>query len=154
MMNFRCLSSKWFLITFKKVKKSDCVAGRSCGTRLKMKILSSGFLAPSCAVKTSQDNPACCLPIAVAGSWIQRRRRSTLHECLPGSATWWGAGAGNLILHGEDLQNALSAPSRFLCRVNSINTYGRESCSREHTSPRLCDFSHKNGGESTLKSWG
>lgn len=48
----------------------------------------------------------------------------------------------------------MSVPSHFLCRVNSINNHGKESCSLEQSSPRLCDFSHKNVGDSTLKSWG
>lgn len=48
----------------------------------------------------------------------------------------------------------MSAPSHFLGRVNSINSRGRERCSQEHSSPRLCDFSHKNVGDSTFKSGG
>ena len=48
----------------------------------------------------------------------------------------------------------MSAPSHFLCRANSINHHGRESCSREQSSPRLCDFSHKDVSDSTLKSRG
>lgn len=38
-MNFQCLSTKLFFLTFKTVEKSDCMAGSSCGTRVKVKIL-------------------------------------------------------------------------------------------------------------------